>query len=86
LEADIAGARAQLAAAEAGLIAARVRRDRLNEALAFTTRAQREGETGFIEVLRARTAAAEAERALALADIDRDVARGALAQALGILP
>jgi cobalt-zinc-cadmium efflux system outer membrane protein len=86
LEADIAGARAQLAAAEAGLIAARVRRDRLNEALACTTRAQREGETGFIEVLRARTAAAEAERALALADIDRDVARGALAQALGILP
>jgi cobalt-zinc-cadmium efflux system outer membrane protein len=86
LEADIAVARAQLAAAEAGLIAARVRRDRLNEALAFTTRAQREGETGFIEVLRARTAAAEAERALALADIDRDVARGALAQALGILP
>lgn len=86
LEAELEVARARLAAAEAGLSAARVRRDRLAEALGFAERARREGETGFIEVLRARTAAADAERALAFAEIDRDVARGALAQALGILP
>jgi outer membrane protein, heavy metal efflux system len=86
LEAGLAEAQARLAAANAGLAAARTRRDRLAEALTFVERAQREGETGFIEVLRARSAAADAERALAFADIDRDVARGALAQALGILP
>ncbi len=86
LEAGVAEAQARLAAAEAGLTAARTRRDRLAEALVFAERAQREGETGFIEVLRARSAAADAERALAFAEIDRDVALGALAQALGILP
>jgi membrane fusion protein (multidrug efflux system) len=86
LEAGVAQAQAQLAGAEAGLTAARTRRDRLAEALTFAERAQREGETGFIEVLRARSAAADAELALAFAEIDRDVAQGALAQALGILP
>ena len=86
LEAGVAEAQARLAAAEAGLTAARTRRDRLAEALVFAERAQREGETGFIEVLRARSAAADAERALAFANIDREVALGALAQAWGILP
>jgi outer membrane protein TolC len=86
LEAGLAEAQARLAAAEARLAAARTRRDRLAEALTFAERAQREGETGFIEVLRARSAAADAERAMAFANIDRDVGRGALAQALGILP
>lgn len=86
LEAGVAQAQARLAAADAGMTAARTRRDRLAEALTFAERAQREGETGFIEVLRARSAATDAELALALAEIDRDVARGALAQALGILP
>lgn len=86
LETGLAEAQARLAAADAGLTAARVRRDRLTEALTFAERAQREGETGFIEVLRARSAAADSERALAFAEIDRDVAQGALAQALGILP
>lgn len=86
LEAGLLEAQARLAAAEAGLNAAGVRRARLAEALSFVERARREGEIGFIEVLRARSAAADAERALAFAEIDRDVARGALAQALGILP
>jgi outer membrane protein TolC len=86
LEAQRLAAEARFAAAEANVVAARVRRDRMGEVLGFTERAHREGEVGFVELLRARSAHADAERAAALAIIDRDAAQGALAQALGILP
>lgn len=86
LEAQLASAQARVAAAERTLAAAQRRQASLTEALALAERGRREGALGFIEFLRARSALAEAERAAALAMIERASAQSDLAQALGVLP
>lgn len=86
LEGRLASARSRLTAGERTLAAAQRRQASLTEALALAERGRREGALGFIEFLRARSALAEAERAAALAVIERASAQSDLAQALGMLP
>jgi outer membrane protein, heavy metal efflux system len=86
LDGQLATARSRLAAAERTLAVAQRRQTSLAEALELAERGRGEGALGFIEFLRARSALAEAQRAAALAVIDRTSAQSAVAQALGILP
>lgn len=86
LEGRLASARSRLTASERTLAAAQRRQASLTGALSLAERGRREGALGFIEFLRARSALAEAERAAALAVIERASAQSDLAQALGILP
>lgn len=86
LDGRLASAQSRVAAAERTLEPAQRRQASLAEALALAERGRREGALGFIEFLRARSALAEAERAAALATIDRASAQSDLAQAMGMLP
>ena len=65
---------------------AQIRREALAQALALTERGRREGEIGFVEVLRARQALSAAERDLAAARIAAAAAVSNYNQALGVLP
>ncbi len=65
---------------------AEARRDALAEALALTERGRREGEIGFVEVLRARQALGAADRDLAAARVAASAAISNYNQALGVLP
>ncbi len=65
---------------------AEARQNALAEALALTERGRREGEIGFIEVLRARQTVAQATRDLAVARVAALAAISTYNQAQGILP
>lgn len=65
---------------------AQARRDALAQALALTERGRREGEIGYIEVLRARQALGQAARDAATARIAALAAISTFNQAQGVLP
>jgi outer membrane protein, heavy metal efflux system len=85
-EAGIAQARARLASSRAALRHAEMANAAASEALALTERGRREGELSFLEELRARNAAADAARTLALARVAASAAISNLNQAYGLLP
>lgn len=86
VEAEQAEAVAALTAARATLAAGQARHAATAEALSLTERGWREGELPFLELLRARSAAAEAGRAAAVARIAVDAAISSFNQAQGLLP
>jgi cobalt-zinc-cadmium efflux system outer membrane protein len=86
VEAAQAEAAAALSAARATLVAAIARRAAAAEALALTERGWRQGELSFLELIRARTAAAEAGRGAAVARVAVDAAISSFNQAQGLLP
>ena len=65
---------------------AEARRGALAEALALTERGRREGEIGYLEVLRARQTVAQATRDLAVARVAASAAISTYNQAQGVLP
>jgi outer membrane protein, heavy metal efflux system len=77
---------ARLAVSRRTVEEAQVRRDALAQALALTERGRREGEIGFVEVLRARQALGAADRDLAAARVAAAAAVSNYNQALGVLP
>jgi len=84
---------AERSAAERRLLVARravgeaqARLDALAEALALTERGRREGEIGYLEVLRARQTVAQATRDLAVARVASLAAISTFNQAQGVLP
>lgn len=77
---------ARLAVSRRTVEEAQVRREALAQALALTERGRREGEIGFVEVLRARQALGAADRDLAAARIAAAAAISNYNQALGVLP
>ena len=86
LEAErLAGAR-RLDVARRAVGEAEARRTALAEALALTERGRREGEIGFLEVLRARQTVAQATRDLAVARVAALAAISTYNQAQGVLP
>ena len=86
LEAErLAGAR-RLDVARRAVGEAQARRTALAEALALTERGRREGEIGFLEVLRARQTVAQATRDLAVARVAALAAISTYNQAQGVLP
>ena len=86
LEAEgLAGAR-RLDVARRAVGEAEARRNALVEALALTERGRREGEIGFLEVLRARQTVAQATRDLAVARVAALAAISTYNQAQGVLP
>jgi outer membrane protein TolC len=86
VEAGIAQARARLASSRSALRLAEQASASAYEALALTERGRREGELSFLEELRARNAAADAARTLALARVAASAAISNLNQAYGLLP
>ena len=80
-----AGAR-RLDVARRAIGEAEARRNALAEALALTERGRREGEIGFLEVLRARQTVAQATRDLAVARVAALAAISTYNQAQGVLP
>lgn len=86
LEADVAKARAALAAATERSALAQEHRVITRENLALVERAFTFGERGLVDVLRVRTLAREAELSAALAQTDIGAARARINQALGVLP
>ena len=86
VEAGIAQARARLASSRAALRQAELANAAAADALALTERGRREGELSFLEELRARNAAADAARTLALARVAASAATSNLNQAYGLLP
>jgi len=86
LEAErLAGAR-RLDVARRAVGEAESRRNALAEALSLTERGRREGEIGFLEVLRARQTVAQATRDLAVARVAALAAISTYNQAQGALP
>ena len=86
LEAErLAGAR-RLEVARRAVGESEARRNALAEALALTERGRREGEIGFLEVLRARQTVAQATRDLAVARVAALAAISTYNQAQGVLP
>lgn len=86
LEAErLAGAR-RLDVSRRAVGEAEARRNALAEALALTERGRREGEIGFLEVLRARQTVAQATRDLAVARVAALAAISAYNQVQGVLP
>ncbi|MDQ3074689.1 MAG: TolC family protein, partial [Pseudomonadota bacterium] len=81
----LAGER-RLALARRALDEAEARRRALAEALALTERGRREGEIGYLEVLRARQTVAQATRDLAVARVAALAAISTYNQAQGVLP
>lgn len=75
-----------LSIARRALGEAETRRAALVEALALTERGRQEGETGYLEVLRARQTVAQAMADLAAARVAALAAISTFNQALGILP
>lgn len=65
---------------------AEARRAALAEALALTERGRREGEIGYLEVLRARQALGQATRDLAVARVGASAAISTFNQVQGVLP
>jgi cobalt-zinc-cadmium efflux system outer membrane protein len=76
----------RVAVAHRTVAEAKARREALEQALALTERGRREGEIGFVEVLRARQALGAADRDLAAARIAAAAAISTYNQALGVLP
>ena len=81
----LAGERRLVVARRAGG-EAETRRAALAEALALTERGRREGEIGYVEVLRARQTVAQATRDLAVARVAALAAISTFNQAQGVLP
>lgn len=81
----LAGER-RLTVARRALGEAETRRAALAEALALTERGRREGEIGYVEVLRARQTVAQASRDLAAARVAALAAISTFNQAQGVLP
>lgn len=81
----LAGER-RLAVARRAVGEAEARRGALAEALALTERGRREGEVGYLEVLRARQTVAQATRDLAVARVAALAAISTYNQAQGVLP
>jgi cobalt-zinc-cadmium efflux system outer membrane protein len=77
---------AGLSAARAAAAAAQTRQAALSEALGLTERGWREGELSFVELIRARAAAADASREAAVARVAADAALSTFNQAQGLLP
>lgn len=86
VETRIAQAHARLASSRAALRQAELANAAASEALALTERGRREGELSFLEELRARSAAADAARTLAIARVTASAAISTLNQAYGLLP
>ena len=82
---QLAGKR-RLVLARRTLGEAEARRDALAEALALTELGRREGEIGYLEVLRARQTVAQATRDLAVARVAALAAISTYNQAQGVLP
>lgn len=81
----LAGER-RLAVARRAVGEAEARRAALADALALTERGRREGEIGYLEVLRARQTVAQATRDLAVARVAALAAISTYNQAQGVLP
>lgn len=81
----LAGAR-RLEVARRAVGEGEARRNALAEALALTERGRREGEIGYLEVLRARQTVAQANRDLAVARVAALAAISTYNQAQGVLP
>lgn len=86
LEADEAGARDAREAADAQAQAARTRATLLRERARLVDRAFRAGESALPDLLRALSAASQAEAALARQEAELGLARARHRQALGLLP
>jgi outer membrane protein TolC len=86
LEAELAKARAALAAATEQAELARARRELARENLNLNERAFALGERSLVDLMRVRTFAREAELAAALIDTEIGAARARINQALGVLP
>lgn len=86
LQADTLGARAALESTEQELAATRERAAMLRERAALIERSFRAGESPLPELLRALSAAAQADAALARQQAALGFARARLEQSLGILP
>jgi cobalt-zinc-cadmium efflux system outer membrane protein len=86
LVAERLAAERRLELARRAVSEAEARQNALAEALALTERGRREGEVGFIEVLRARQTVAQATRDLAVLRVAALAAISTYNQAQGILP
>jgi outer membrane protein, heavy metal efflux system len=86
VEAARTEAAAGLSAARAAATAGETRQAALAEALTLTERGWREGELSFLELIRARVAAADASREAAVARVAADAALSTFNQAQGLLP
>lgn len=86
LMADQRAALVRLSIAERALGDAEARQSALREALTLTQRGRAEGESGYIEYLRARQALFDAERALGAAQVAKSAAISNVNQTMGVLP
>jgi cobalt-zinc-cadmium efflux system outer membrane protein len=86
LVADRLAAKRRLEIARRAVVEAEARQSALAAALALTERGRREGEIGYIEVLRARQTVAQATRDLAVARVAALAAISTFNQAQGVLP